>query len=366
MVAADKRYQVFISSTYLDLKEERHAVMSALLNLDAIPAGMELFPATDATAWNLIKQVIDDCDYYLVVIGGKYGTIDPDSDLSYTEKEYDYAKAAGKPVMAFLHGNVAAISGSKLELDSGVAEKLNIFREKIKKSCHVKYWESADQLAGHVALSLPAQIKLHPAVGWVRANQVTTAESLQDIERLRKRIAELETQLAEAAHTPPPGTSHLAGGDDPVNVAIDVTFRYRLKGQSNLARSKLTAQRVFAWDELFSMTAPLLLGECEQERLREVVNDWFTDHLWSTDIFANEVMDLITDAELTLEDVDIYDHILVITPDDFDGMLIQFIALGLVEKGTRKRPVADPGTYWKLTPYGQTRMVQLRAKTKPD
>ena len=54
----DKRYQVFISSTFTDLKDERQAVLKAVLELDHMPAGMELFPAADDTAWQLIKDVI--------------------------------------------------------------------------------------------------------------------------------------------------------------------------------------------------------------------------------------------------------------------------------------------------------------------
>src|ERR1700710_3079374 len=102
-VAEGKRYQVFVSSTFLDLQAEREAVVSALLQMDAFPAGMELFPATDDDAWTLIKRVINESDYYLLVIGGKYGSIDPETELSFTEKEYDYAVEQGKPVMAFLH-----------------------------------------------------------------------------------------------------------------------------------------------------------------------------------------------------------------------------------------------------------------------
>jgi hypothetical protein len=40
----DKRYQVFVSSTYEGLHEERREVMQSLLALDCIPTGMELFP----------------------------------------------------------------------------------------------------------------------------------------------------------------------------------------------------------------------------------------------------------------------------------------------------------------------------------
>jgi hypothetical protein len=115
LAAYDKRYQVSVSSTYLDLKEERHAVIMALLQLNAIPSGMELFPAADEDAWTLIKSVIDDCDYYLLVVGGKYGSVDPVEDISYTEKEYDYAIECGKPVMAFLHGDPDSIPVGKAE-----------------------------------------------------------------------------------------------------------------------------------------------------------------------------------------------------------------------------------------------------------
>jgi hypothetical protein len=86
----DKRYQVFVSSTYTDLKEERWKAIQAVIELDCIPAGMELFPAIDEEQFEFIKKVIDDCDYYILIIGGRYGSTTSEG-ISYTEKEYDYA-----------------------------------------------------------------------------------------------------------------------------------------------------------------------------------------------------------------------------------------------------------------------------------
>ena len=63
----DKRYQVFVSSTYADLKEERSRVIQTIMELDCIPAGMEIFPAIDEEQFNFIKKIIDDCDYYLLI-----------------------------------------------------------------------------------------------------------------------------------------------------------------------------------------------------------------------------------------------------------------------------------------------------------
>jgi len=98
----EKRYQVFVSSTYEDLREERQEVMQALLELDCIPSGIELFSAANEDQWNLIQGIIDDCDYYVVIIGGRYGSIGP-TDISYTQLEYEYAVRQNKPIIAFVH-----------------------------------------------------------------------------------------------------------------------------------------------------------------------------------------------------------------------------------------------------------------------
>lgn len=50
-----KKYQVFISSTYTDLKEERSAVMRCLLEMNCIPVGMEQSPASNMNQMNYIK-----------------------------------------------------------------------------------------------------------------------------------------------------------------------------------------------------------------------------------------------------------------------------------------------------------------------
>lgn len=130
----DKRYQVFISSTYADLQEERQEVIQALLELDCIPAGMELFPAASEDQWTLIKQVIDDCDYYMVIVAGRYGSIGPDG-LSYTEMEYRYALNAGKPIIGFVHRNPGALASNRCESTEEGKGKLSEFRDLVKRKC---------------------------------------------------------------------------------------------------------------------------------------------------------------------------------------------------------------------------------------
>ncbi|MDP9906071.1 DUF4062 domain-containing protein [Arthrobacter bambusae] len=124
----DRRYQVFISSTYTDLAEERREVIQALLEMDCLPAGMEMFPATNEEQWTLIQQVIDESDYYVVIVGGRYGSTTPEG-ISYTEKEYDYAVDIGKPVLGFVHAKPDEIALGKSQPE--MKAQLDAFRAKV-------------------------------------------------------------------------------------------------------------------------------------------------------------------------------------------------------------------------------------------
>ena len=99
-----KRYQVFISSTYTDLQLERQAVLESVLKLRHIPVGMEHFVSTNEEQFNYIKRLLDETDYYIIIIGNRYGS-QADDGISYTEKEFDYAVNLEIPVIACIHSN---------------------------------------------------------------------------------------------------------------------------------------------------------------------------------------------------------------------------------------------------------------------
>ncbi|MFJ6528058.1 DUF4062 domain-containing protein [Streptomyces longwoodensis] len=162
----ERRYQVFVSSTYTDLIVERREIIQALLELECIPAGMEMFPAATDNQWDLIKRIIDESDYYLVIIGNRYGSIS-DIGVSYTEREYDYAQAQGKPILGFLHAEPDKIEAGKSELDPAAAAKLHSFREKVKGK-PIRRWKTPEDLGGAVSRSLHRLMKDHPGEGWVR------------------------------------------------------------------------------------------------------------------------------------------------------------------------------------------------------
>lgn len=179
----NKRYQVFISSTYADLKDERSKVIQTIMELDCIPAGMELFPAIDDEQFEFIKKIIDDCDYYILIIGGRYGSISSDG-LSYTEKEYDYAVEKNIKIIALIHQNPEEIPFGKSEQSEILQKKLNAFRYKVSNNRLIKFWNNAEELSGLVALSLSKTIKTYPAIGWIRANSVSNPEIYQELNEI--------------------------------------------------------------------------------------------------------------------------------------------------------------------------------------
>lgn len=122
----DKKYQVFISSTYEDLKEERKAVEETIIRSGDFPVGMEAFPAADEEQFDFIKTVIAQCDYYVLIVAGRYGSLAPDGK-SYTEKEYDYAVEVGVPVLVMIREEREKLPAHHSELDGHKREKLDSF-----------------------------------------------------------------------------------------------------------------------------------------------------------------------------------------------------------------------------------------------
>jgi hypothetical protein len=97
----DKKYQVFISSTQRDLQEERQAIAGGLRRGKYIPHMMEGWVADPEDAWSVIRGYIDQCDYYVVILKGRYSSLVGEDGQSFTEREYDYARDPGARVPAW-------------------------------------------------------------------------------------------------------------------------------------------------------------------------------------------------------------------------------------------------------------------------
>jgi len=184
----EKKYTVFVSSTYKDLKVERQIVASALLEADCIPVGMEGFPAIGMDQMEYIKMMIDECDYYLVIVAGKYGSIDKASGKSYTELEFDYAKSKEIPIISIVHRDIGKLKSEDTETTTELKEALKKFRNKASTGLVRKDYIRSEELSGIVSNSVNKSIKLLPGTGWVRGDKAASVEMYQELERLRAQV----------------------------------------------------------------------------------------------------------------------------------------------------------------------------------
>lgn len=196
---------MFVSSTYNDLKDDRQAAVSAILKSGHIPAGMELFTAGDKSQMATITRWIDESDVYMLILGGRYGSIEISSGLSYTELEYDYASNSAKPLFAVvinddaLNERVKEIGTSCIETENPA--KLKLFREKVLSNISSFFSDSKDiRLCVYESLSdFTADRKLS---GWVSASEVEDTSILHDeIRTLREVNETLNSQLDQLRKT---------------------------------------------------------------------------------------------------------------------------------------------------------------------
>lgn len=192
----EKRYQIFISSTFADLEEERKKIMEAVIEMDCFPAGMEMFPASDCEQFEYIKGVIDQSDYYILVIGGRYGSTNEEG-TSYTEMEFDYAIENGIPVFAFIKKDVLNIVVSKTDIDVEKKQKLDNFRKKAEKGRLVAYWDTAYELKSKIFSTFRQGTKSYPRIGWVKGDLQPDTELLKQINLLRTENEQLKENLQE-------------------------------------------------------------------------------------------------------------------------------------------------------------------------
>lgn len=318
----DKKYQVFISSTYTDLKEERGKIFQTLMELDCIPAGMELFPATDEEQFEFIKRIIDDCDYYLLIIGGRYGSTTKEG-ISFTEKEYDYAIKKDLKVVAILHKDPDKIPLDKSEKNAELRAQLARFREKASTGRLVRFWESSEELPGIVALSMAKTIKMFPATGWIRANLGESVESSRELAKLSTENRELREKLnkllseQEARNAGSEVLNILTNTEKPVEIFYTDNMKWEKKEDTNLL-------------VIFSLIAPELIQENTTTHLTELLSfNLRQDHERTVDekwpIPINSIADWLSDLTI----------------------------LDLIEPSNRKHPVSDKNEYWHLTQHGK-------------
>ena len=196
----DKKFQIFVSSTYTDLKEERQAAVEAILSAGHIPAGMELFSAGDESQMTVIKRWIDESDIYLLILGGRYGTIEPKSGKSYTHLEFEYALEQRKPLFSVVITEKALDEKVTILGRSALEDKYPIKLEEFKAlatSNIVEFWDDKKDIQLAIFKTLSDFIYRKELIGWIRGdNNINTALLAEEIAKLTSENSDLREKLS--------------------------------------------------------------------------------------------------------------------------------------------------------------------------
>jgi hypothetical protein len=320
------KYQIFISSTYEDLRKEREQLIKAVLEMGHIPVGMEMFSAADEEQWKLIARQIDQSDYYAVLVAHRYGSVV--SSISYTEKEYDYAVQKGVPVLGFILDDAAPWPAERMEIDKSRRDALEQFKAKLRKK-PVGLWTAAEDLYGKFSIALMKLISTTPRTGWAPASDVAGPQVMTELTRLSRESAQLRAALEE----------QLRKSKDDEIAAREKTIR-------TLEKNEIRVKIMYA-------------GETE----------------WSPPITTTlySLFDLLG-PELTIEKSvqASAEYIALMMKRDRDKKakwvptntlklwLSDLMTLGLVSPSRKRHPVSDKHEYWTLTDEGRETLQLLR------
>jgi Domain of unknown function (DUF4062) len=342
----NKRYQVFVSSTYVDLQDERAEAIQALLELDCMPAGMELFPAANDQQWSWIKKIIDESDYYIVILAGRYGSIHQEKNISYTEMEYRYAIESGKPVLAFLHEDISQLPSGRCDNSQEARERLASFR-KLCEQRLCKYWNGPSDLAAKLSRSLTQLTKHDPRPGWIRADSDASGSQLEVLKLKQENVALRETiqKLSAVAID----VTDLASGDEIFEVEYHCETqiakiakngnRYWVNGDGFWHTLELT------WDELFFGVIPALTTTTHESDVYGCINKIFLQQ-YDLDALKKESLKIVRAR---------------ISERCGEQLRMQFSALGYISVRAN-----DHKRLWEPTEKGLNQIIKLGALKKGE
>ena len=321
-----KKYQIFVSSTYEDLKKERAQIIKAILEMGNIPVGMEMFSAADEQQWEIIKKQIDESDYYVVIAAHRYGSMD--GEVSYTEKEYDYAVSKDIPVLGFVIDSEVDWPEDRKENNSTIRGRLESFKTKVT-SRMVSHWENEGDLYGKCVIALGKAFNTQPRDGWVRSSQTNTTEMIKEITRLSRENGELRRQISEVQH------AQESQHDNRVNQIIDALRRNRriiyvwLQGQEDWGERKSVHLL-----QIFETIGPYMIDEASDHTIARTLALGFggASYRENWPVPSNLVKRYIADM----------------------------VSLDLVRTSSKRHGINDTAAYWTLTDFGKEVFSRIR------
>lgn len=182
----EKKLKVFISSTYEDMQMERDIAFQALLKNGNIVGGMEFFTGDNIEKFEVIKTDINDSDIFILILGGRYGTICKETNKSFIHMEYEYAKSIGIPTgviiisdKLLMQKKQQAYSEGKTYYDEG-SVKYDQFCENVSSKM-VSYYSNDNDLSLNIITTISKMCNNYEIDGWIKCNDKSLKSYLSQL-----------------------------------------------------------------------------------------------------------------------------------------------------------------------------------------
>lgn len=180
----------FISSTFLDLRTERKTVTDLFKRLNIIPQALDTQPASNNSSKSEIIKGIQQSDFVVLIVGGRYGTINnsfTDSNaISITQWEYNLALKYNKPIIAMIKNNPTETDNNEEK-----SAKLELFKKILTHRHSPQYFDNSDELFEKVLHSIIPSYR-----NSLSKNQSAISSLQNENESLKKEVELLRSKTS--------------------------------------------------------------------------------------------------------------------------------------------------------------------------
>jgi Domain of unknown function (DUF4062) len=157
--------KVFIASTIFDLSEYRKIVVEVLegqgISVVSMDDMISKALAQDTLRTNLLSE-LETSDLVIVIVGHRYGSIDPTSGLGWVEGEFRAAMSYNRPILAFMEDHDAPYPQPTVDVDGS---RIHRFRTAVESEYLTTRFRSPTDLAAKLAIAVTNFIRRSSNIG---------------------------------------------------------------------------------------------------------------------------------------------------------------------------------------------------------
>lgn len=278
----EKRYQVFYSTSGEDTRNERLQLTQALSAIGCFTVGLEQRTPLSST---LARRQIDESDYVVMLIGGKYGEQSVTGE-SYLHLEYKYAVTKNKPIIVFMAKHPELMELNLRENHPKLIERFEQFCDELRKNHEVIYYNNLRDLDMNIRTFMPKFIEKNPQEGWVQARYVEQLkQKLQDLE---ERVAKGSVVLSATGSSRPTSNQRATiitpiqeqySFDHLPKVALlnNVSLEYRIHAYQDGNFRDVHLVRYLTWMQIIELYGKYFLEPTPEETFNKCMNDYLND-----------------------------------------------------------------------------------------